>query len=47
MRDEAGRGNAGLMESSENDRTVFRPSHKTLKIDEADFHIPTAATTTS
>jgi hypothetical protein len=26
--------------------TVFRPSHKTLKIDETDFHIPTATTTT-
>ena len=46
-RDEAGRGNAGLMESAENDRTVFRPSHKTLKIDETDFHIPTATTTIS
>ena len=34
------------MESAENDRTVFRPSHKTLKIDETDFHIPTATTTT-
>jgi len=33
------------MERAENDGTVFRPSHKTLKIDEADFHIPTAATT--
>jgi len=33
------------MESAENDRTVFRPSHKTLKIDEADFHIPTATAT--
>jgi GT2 family glycosyltransferase len=30
----------------ENDRTVFRPSHKTLKIDETDFHILTASTTT-
>jgi hypothetical protein len=35
------------MESAENDRTVFRPSHKTLKIDETDFHIPTATTTIS
>jgi hypothetical protein len=34
------------MERTENDRTVFRPSHKTLKIDETDFHIPTATTTT-
>jgi hypothetical protein len=34
------------MESAENDSTVFRPSHKTLKIDETDFHIPTATTTT-
>jgi hypothetical protein len=34
------------MESAENDRTVFRPSHKTLKIDETDFHIPTDTTTT-
>jgi len=33
------------MESTENDGTVFRPSHQTLKIDETDFHIPTAATT--
>ena len=33
------------MESPENDGTVFRPSHKALKIDEADFHIPTASTT--
>jgi len=31
------------MESAEND---FRPSHKTLKIDETDFHIPTATTMT-
>ena len=44
MRNQAGRGNAGLMESPENDETVFRPFHKTLKIDEADFHIPTAST---
>ncbi|MHB1953012.1 MAG: hypothetical protein ACYCOU_04635 [Sulfobacillus sp.] len=35
------------VESVENDRTVFRPSHKTLKIDGTDFHIPTATTTTS
>jgi hypothetical protein len=34
------------MESPENENTVFRPSHKTLKIDETDFHIPTAMTTT-
>jgi hypothetical protein len=34
------------MESAENDSTIFRPSHKTLKIDETDFHIPTATTTT-
>jgi hypothetical protein len=34
------------MESTENDRTVFRPSHKTLKIEKTDFHIPTATTTT-
>jgi hypothetical protein len=34
------------MERAENDSTVFRPSHKTLKIDETDFHIPTATTTT-
>ena len=34
------------MESTENDRTVFRPSHKTLKIEKSDFHIPTATTTT-
>jgi hypothetical protein len=33
------------MESTENDGTVFRTSHKTLKIDETDFHIPTATTT--
>src|ERR1035437_8180398 len=46
-RDEAGGGNAGLMESAENDRTVFRPFHTTLKIDGTDFHIPTATTTTS
>ena len=45
-RDAAGCGNASLMEGAENDRTVFRPSHKTLKIDETDFHIPTATTTT-
>ena len=45
-RDKTGRGNAGLMERAENDSTVFRPSHKTLKIDETDFHIPTASTTT-
>ena len=35
------------MERAENDKTVSRPSHKTLKIDEADFHISTASTTTS
>jgi hypothetical protein len=34
------------MESPENENTVFRPSHKPLKIDETDFHIPTATTTT-
>jgi hypothetical protein len=34
------------MESAENYSTVFRPSHKTLKIDETDSHIPTATTTT-
>jgi hypothetical protein len=45
MSNKAGRGNAGLMESQENDGTVFRPSHKILKINEADFHIPTASTT--
>jgi hypothetical protein len=33
------------MESPENDNAVFRPSHKPLKIDEADFHISTASTT--
>jgi hypothetical protein len=33
------------MESAENDGTVFRPFHKTLKIDQTDFHIPTASTT--
>ena len=44
-RNQAGRGNAGLMESAENDKAVSRPSHKTLKIDEADFHISTATTT--
>jgi hypothetical protein len=33
------------MESVENGSTVFHPSHKTLKIDETDFHIPTATTT--
>jgi hypothetical protein len=35
------------MESSENDRTVSRPSHKTSKIDETDYHISTATTMTS
>jgi hypothetical protein len=34
------------MESAENENTVFRPSHKPLKIDETDLHIPTATTTT-
>jgi hypothetical protein len=33
------------MERAENDGAVFRPSDKTLKIDETDFHIPTATTT--
>jgi len=33
------------MESAKSDETVFRPSHKTLKIDETDFRIPTATTT--
>jgi hypothetical protein len=33
------------MESAENKEAVFRPSHKTLKIDETDFHISTATTT--
>jgi hypothetical protein len=32
------------MERVENDGTVFRPSLKTLKIDETDFHISTATT---
>ena len=27
------------MESAENDKSVSRTSHKTLKIDDADFHI--------
>ncbi len=45
--DEAGCGNAGLMVSAEYNRTVSRPSYKTLKVDECDFHIPTATTTTS
>ena len=44
-RNEAGGGNAGLMGRTENDRTVFRAFHKTLKIDATDFHIPTATTT--
>jgi hypothetical protein len=35
------------MESAENDGTVSRPFHKTLKIDETDFHIPTATMTMS
>jgi hypothetical protein len=35
------------MERVENDEAVSRPFHKTLKIDETDFHIPTASTTTS
>jgi len=39
-RNKTGRGNAGHMERTENDRTVFRPSHKTLKIDETDFTFP-------
>src|SRR6202041_2777436 len=34
------------MESPENDRTVFRPSHKPLEINKTDFHIPPATTTT-
>jgi len=34
------------MESPENYTTVFRPFHKTLKINETDFHISTATTTT-
>ena len=34
------------MESLENDETVFPPFPPTLEIDETDFHIPTAATTT-
>jgi len=32
------------MESAENDSAVFLPSHETLKINETDFHIPTAST---
>jgi hypothetical protein len=35
------------MGSAENDRAVSRPSHQTLKIDETDFHISTASTTTN
>ena len=35
------------MERTENENAVFRPSHKTLKIDQTDFHISTASTTTS
>jgi hypothetical protein len=33
------------MERAENKEAVFRPSHKTLKIDETNFHISTATTT--
>jgi len=43
----ARRGNAGLMESAENDKSVSRPFPQTLKIDETDFHISTAPTTTN
>jgi hypothetical protein len=32
------------MESPENDTTVFPPFPQTLKINETDFHIPTATT---
>jgi len=46
MRNLTGRENAGLMESAENDEGVSRPSHKPLKIDETDFHVPTAPRTT-
>jgi hypothetical protein len=33
------------MGSPKNDGTVFSPFPQTLKIDETDFHIPTASTT--
>jgi hypothetical protein len=33
-----------VRDSLEDDGAVFRPSHKNLKIDEADYHISTAAT---
>ncbi len=44
---EAGDGNAGRWIAWKNDETVFPPFPPTLEIDEADFHIPTATTTTS
>jgi hypothetical protein len=39
-----GRGNGGAVESAENRRQVFRPSHRPLEISpkSRDFHIPTA-----
>jgi hypothetical protein len=44
---EAGGGNAGGWKAWKNDGTVFPPFPPTLEIDKADFHIPTATTTTT
>jgi len=43
---EAGDGNAGRWKAWKNDETVFPLFPTTLEIDQADFHIPTATTTT-
>ena len=44
---EAGGGNAGGWKAWKNDETVFPPFPPTLEIDQTDFHIPTAPTTTT
>jgi len=44
---EAGGGNAGGRKAWKNDETVFPPFPHTLEIDQTDFHIPTAMTTTT
>ena len=44
---EAGGENAGGWKAWKNDEAVFPPFPPTLEIDQTDFHIPTATTTTT
>jgi hypothetical protein len=43
---ETGGGNAGEWKAWKNDGAVFPPFPLTLEIDQTDFHIPSATTTT-